>query len=152
LRLASSDISCQVDDQRLVSANPEIGLSSAPSAARGTKFQVSRTLAGQTAYRVEEEDRLLIFDAQGTLLAEYPWPAPGTKYVGSGNPEDPAAHARIGECQRCPDKSFVRDVLMQNRQRCPDTSQSRSYRDIVVLRTFCAQLIGSAPSNHVPVR
>lgn len=51
----------------------------------GTKFQVSRTLAGSIAYRVEEEDRLLIFDADGTLLAEFIWPKPGTKYVGSGN-------------------------------------------------------------------
>lgn len=57
--------------------------------ARGTKFQVSRTLAGHIAYRVEEDDRLLIFDSQGTLLAEYPWPAPGTKYVGSGKPRGP---------------------------------------------------------------
>jgi len=57
--------------------------------ARGTKFQVSRTLAGQIAYRVEEDDRLLVFDAQGTQLAEYPWPQPGTKYVGSGNPRGP---------------------------------------------------------------
>lgn len=57
--------------------------------ARGTKFQVSRTLAGAIAYRVEEDNRLLIFDAQGTLLAEYPWPVPGTKYVGSGNPRGP---------------------------------------------------------------
>jgi putative transposase len=57
--------------------------------ARGTKFQVSRTLVGQIAYRIEEDDRLLIFDPQGTLLAEYPWPAPGTKYVGSGNPRGP---------------------------------------------------------------
>jgi len=57
--------------------------------ARGAKFQVSRTLAGAIAYRVEEDDQLLIFDADGTLLAEYPWPAPGTKYVGSGNPRGP---------------------------------------------------------------
>jgi transposase InsO family protein len=57
--------------------------------ARGAKFQVSRTLAGSIAYRVEEVDRLLIFDTQGTLLAEYPWPEPGTKYVGSGNPPGP---------------------------------------------------------------
>jgi putative transposase len=53
-----------------------------------TKFQVSRTLAGSIAY-LEGDDRLLIFDAQGTLLAEYPWPEPGTKYVGSGNPRGP---------------------------------------------------------------
>jgi hypothetical protein len=57
--------------------------------ARGTKFQVSRTLAGAIAYRVEEDDRLLIFDAHGTLLAEYPWPEPGTKYIGSGKPRGP---------------------------------------------------------------
>jgi putative transposase len=57
--------------------------------ARGAKFQVSRTLAGSIAYRIEEDDRLLIFDAQGTLLAEYLWPKPGTKYVGSGNPRGP---------------------------------------------------------------
>lgn len=63
--------------------------------ARGTKFQVSRTLAGQIAYRVEEQDRLLIFDAHGTLLAEYPWPAPGTKYVGSGNPRGPRGPRKI---------------------------------------------------------
>lgn len=63
--------------------------------ARGTKFQVSRTLAGSTAYRVEEDDRLLIFDADGTLLAEYPWPEPGTKYVGSGNPRGPRGPRKI---------------------------------------------------------
>jgi putative transposase len=57
--------------------------------ARGAKFQVSRTLAGSIAYRVEEDDRLLIFDSQGTLLAEYPWPEPGTKYVGNGQPRGP---------------------------------------------------------------
>lgn len=27
---------------------------------------------------------MLIFDHQGTLIAEYPWPKPGTKYVASG--------------------------------------------------------------------
>jgi transposase InsO family protein len=63
--------------------------------ARGTKFQVSRSLAGQIAYRVQETDRLLIFDAQGTLLAEYPWPEPGTKYVGSGNPRGPRGPRKI---------------------------------------------------------
>ena len=62
--------------------------------ARGAKFQVSRTLAGSIAYRIEEDDRLLIFDAQGTLLVEYPWPAPGTKYVGSGNPRGPRGPPR----------------------------------------------------------
>lgn len=52
--------------------------------ARGAKFQVSRTLAGQIVYRVEEDDRLVIFDSIGTRLIKYPWPKPGTKYVGNG--------------------------------------------------------------------
>jgi hypothetical protein len=56
---------------------------------RGTKFQVSRTLAGTIAYRLEEDHGILIFDSQGTLLIEYPWPEPGTKYVGSGRPRGP---------------------------------------------------------------
>jgi putative transposase len=51
---------------------------------RSTRFQTSRTLAGSTAYIVEEEKSVLIFDHQGTLIIEYPWPAPGTKYVASG--------------------------------------------------------------------
>ena len=57
--------------------------------ARGTKFQVSRTLAGAIAYRLEDESGLQIFDSQGTLLIEYPWPESGTKYVGSGLPRGP---------------------------------------------------------------
>jgi putative transposase len=57
--------------------------------ARGTKFQVSRTLAGSIAYRLENDDTLQIFNSQGPLLIEYPWPAPGTKYVGSGLPRGP---------------------------------------------------------------
>lgn len=51
---------------------------------RRIRFQTSRTLAGSTAYIVEEEETVLIFDYQGTLIAEYPWPNPGTKYVASG--------------------------------------------------------------------
>jgi hypothetical protein len=57
--------------------------------ARGAKFQASRTLAGTIAYRVEGDDRLLIFDADGILLAKYPWPAPATKYVDSGRKRGP---------------------------------------------------------------
>ena len=51
---------------------------------RQTRFHVSRTLAGTIAYLVEEDAALLVFDHQGTLLIEHSWPAPGTKYVGSG--------------------------------------------------------------------
>ena len=32
-----------------------------------------------------ETETIQIFDDQGTLIVEYPWPKPGTKYVGSGN-------------------------------------------------------------------
>jgi putative transposase len=53
--------------------------------ARGTRFHVSRTLAGQLAYLIEEQT-LLVFDQHGTLLIEHPWPPAGTKYVRSGQP------------------------------------------------------------------
>ncbi len=56
---------------------------------RGTRFHVSRTLAGNLAYLVETETSLLVFDDQGTLLIEHAWPAPGTKYVGSSRPRGP---------------------------------------------------------------
>jgi putative transposase len=51
---------------------------------RHIRFHVSRTLAGATAYILEEEKTLLVFDHQGTLIIEHSWPEPGTKYVGSG--------------------------------------------------------------------
>ena len=51
---------------------------------RQTRFLVSRMLAGAIAYLIEDVAALLVFDHQGTLLIECPWPAPGTKYVGSG--------------------------------------------------------------------
>ena len=53
--------------------------------ARGTKFQTTSVLAGQIAYMTWETETIQIFDDQGTLIVEYPWPKPGTKYVGSGN-------------------------------------------------------------------
>ncbi|MBC7594834.1 MAG: hypothetical protein H7288_13000 [Kineosporiaceae bacterium] len=56
---------------------------------RGIRFHVSRTLSGTFAYLVETEASLLVFDDHGTLLIEHPWPAPGTKYVGSGRPKGP---------------------------------------------------------------
>ena len=54
--------------------------------ARRALFQTSRTLAGAIAYLVEEEHALMVFDYQGTLIIEHPWPKPGTRYVGSGRP------------------------------------------------------------------
>jgi transposase InsO family protein len=56
---------------------------------RGIRFQVSRTLFGTLAYLVETDASLMVFDDQGTLLIEHAWPAPGTKYVGSGRPHGP---------------------------------------------------------------
>jgi putative transposase len=57
--------------------------------ARGIRFQVSRTLFGTLVCLVEEDERLIILDADGTVIIEYSWPAPGTKYVGSGRPRGP---------------------------------------------------------------
>ncbi|MCC6856148.1 MAG: transposase family protein [Microbacteriaceae bacterium] len=56
---------------------------------RGTLFHVDRTLAGTLAFLVETDATLLVFDDQGTLLIEHAWPAPGTRYVGSGRPRGP---------------------------------------------------------------
>lgn len=57
--------------------------------ARGTRFQVSRTLFGTLVCLVEEDDRLIVLDVQGTVIIEHAWPAPGTKYVGSGRQRGP---------------------------------------------------------------
>jgi putative transposase len=62
---------------------------------RGIRFHVSRTLVGTLAYLVETEASLLVFDDHGTLLIEHPWPAPGTKYVGSGRPRGPQGPRRV---------------------------------------------------------
>ncbi len=61
---------------------------------RGTRFHVSRTLAGNLAYLVDTDTSLLVFDDQGTLLIEHSWPSPGTKYVGSGRPRGPQGPRR----------------------------------------------------------
>lgn len=57
--------------------------------ARGTRFHVNRTLFGDVVSLVENQASLQVFDESGTLLIEYPWPKPGTKYVGSGRPKGP---------------------------------------------------------------
>lgn len=51
--------------------------------ARGTRFQTSRRLAGDTVCLVEQDHALQVFDQLGTLLVEHPWPAPGVPYVGT---------------------------------------------------------------------
>jgi len=52
--------------------------------ARQIRFHVSRTLTGNLVYLVETDTALMVSDHQGTLIIEHAWPAPGTKYVGSG--------------------------------------------------------------------
>lgn len=59
------------------------------SAERPFPMNLRRTFSSQTcaiAYLVEEEHALMVFDHQGTLIIEHPWPEPGTRYVGSGRP------------------------------------------------------------------
>jgi transposase InsO family protein len=57
--------------------------------ARGTYFYIDSHRAGHTAHVIHKIDRVLIFDENGTLLAEKPWPLPGTKYVGNDQPTGP---------------------------------------------------------------
>jgi putative transposase len=57
--------------------------------ARGTRFGVTRALVGALVYVVEEDDKLLVLDTQGTLIIEHRWPEPGTQYVGSGRRRGP---------------------------------------------------------------
>jgi transposase InsO family protein len=56
---------------------------------RGTRFHVTRTMIGAIVSLVETDTTLQVFDDTGTLLIEHPWPAPGTKYVGSGKRRGP---------------------------------------------------------------
>lgn len=63
---------------------------------RGTLFHVGRALSGNLAFLVETDDALLVFDEQGTQLIEHAWPAPGTRYVGSGRPRGPRGPRRTG--------------------------------------------------------
>ena len=57
--------------------------------ARGTRFGVTRALVGALVYVVDEDDKLLVLDTQGTLIIEHRWPKPGTQYVGSGRRRGP---------------------------------------------------------------
>jgi putative transposase len=57
--------------------------------ARGTRFHVTRTMIGNVVSLVETDTTLQVFDDTGNLLIEHPWPAPGTKYVGSGKKRGP---------------------------------------------------------------
>lgn len=54
--------------------------------ARRVFFYIDKHMAGQTAYVIEDIDRVQIFDDRGTLITERPWPPAGTKYVGNKQP------------------------------------------------------------------
>lgn len=56
---------------------------------RGIRFQTSRTLAGHPVAIINDDTCVMIFDLDGTLIIEHPWPAPGTRYVGNGLPRGP---------------------------------------------------------------
>jgi putative transposase len=56
---------------------------------RQTLFYVKAKLAGTTVRLVEETDTLLIFDNNGTLLIDYPWPKHGTTSVGRHSRNNP---------------------------------------------------------------
>ena len=63
---------------------------------RGIRFRVNRTLSGTLAYLVETESPLAVFDDQGTLLIEHPWPEPNTS--AAANREGHEDHAKVPEC------------------------------------------------------
>ncbi|GAA1700674.1 integrase core domain-containing protein [Microbacterium sediminicola] len=57
--------------------------------ARGIWFNISHTRRGQDVLVTYEREGIMIFDLDGTLIIEHPWPAPGVKYVGNGKPRGP---------------------------------------------------------------
>lgn len=57
--------------------------------ARGVWFNISHTRRGEDVYVIYERDGIMIFDDRGTLIIERPWPAPGIRYVGNGQPRGP---------------------------------------------------------------
>jgi hypothetical protein len=57
--------------------------------ARGIWFNISHTRRGQNVYVTYEREGIMIFDDRGTLIIEHPWPAPGVRYVGNGQPRGP---------------------------------------------------------------
>jgi len=71
---------------------------------RATRFHVSRTLFETLAYLVETDGSLMVFDDQGTLLIEHPWPQPEPGTSAAADREDHADHAKPAKCYRCPEK------------------------------------------------
>jgi putative transposase len=53
---------------------------------RGIRFGIGRATAGHRVCVMDAGKTVMIFDLQGTLIIEHPWPKPGTKYVSNGRP------------------------------------------------------------------
>jgi transposase InsO family protein len=57
---------------------------------RGIRFQITSTLAGKTVHVIWNPDHVRVFDQQGTLLIEHPWPTHPVAYVGNRQRREPA--------------------------------------------------------------
>jgi hypothetical protein len=86
---------------------------------------VSYKVGAQHAFRqvliISVDDRVIITDLDGEVLAERVRPQPGVKYVGNGRPRGGPGSPPHNR-HRSPDTPTVTDVLMQNRHKCPETS------------------------------
>lgn len=58
--------------------------SSGAIAIRGVSYQIARELSGHTIYIATPDTGVKIYDSNGELLLEHPWPPPGTKHVSNG--------------------------------------------------------------------
>lgn len=64
-------------------------LSNGTVTLRGISFLVSHPLAGQQIHAVWDPAGVIFADANGEVLAEYPQPPRGTRYVSKYDPNDP---------------------------------------------------------------
>ena len=53
---------------------------------RKVTYMVDGQRAGEDVLVVQDDDKILITDLQGTILIEHTRPAPGVSYVGNGRP------------------------------------------------------------------
>ncbi|MCR2811400.1 hypothetical protein NQ155_16915, partial [Microbacterium sp. zg.B185] len=56
---------------------------------RGIKFGIGRALGGHRVCVMDAGKTVMIFDLQGTLIIEHPWPKPGVTYVCNRRPRGP---------------------------------------------------------------
>lgn len=64
-------------------------LSNGTVTLNGIVFLISHPLAGQQIHSVWEPTGVIFADTNGEVLAEYPWPPKGTRYVSKYDPQDP---------------------------------------------------------------